>query len=359
MKIYMIAGEASGDLHGANLVKSILKKSPESTIRCWGGDKMESAGAELIKHYRDLAFMGFVEVLLHIRTILKNISFCKKDIEAFQPDVLVLIDYPGFNMRIAEWAKSKGIRVVYYISPQIWAWKQGRVHKIKATVNDMCVVLPFEEDFYKKFDYPVQFVGHPLLDEIQNRDNRERKNIIALLPGSRKQEINAMLPIMMEASKNFKDFEIVVAGAPGQNASFYQPFLEGYNARLEFGKTYEIMQTSKIGLVSSGTATLESGLFKLPQVVCYKGSGISVWIARKIVKIKYISLVNLILDRPAVLELIQQDLTVSKLHEEMDALLYNESRKLAMERDYEELYEKLGGPGASDKTATIVLKSSL
>lgn len=359
MKIYIIAGEASGDLHGSNLVKSILTKAPNTTIHCWGGEKMQAAGAKLIKHYKDLAFMGFVEVLLHIRTIFRNIAFCKKDILAFKPDVLVLIDYPGFNMRIAEWAKSEGIRVVYYISPQIWAWKQGRIHKIKSSVDDMCVVLPFEEDFYKKFDYPVHFVGHPLLDEINTSRTRlgDRSKTIALLPGSRKQEIKAMLPLMLKAASHFPDYRCIIAGAPGQSPSFYEPFLNDKKTELVFGKTYDLLQNSSLGLITSGTATLEAGIFKLPQIVCYKGSKISVWIARQVVKIKYISLVNLILDKPAVLELIQEDFTEDNLKKEMSALLSDSKRTQQLQEEYDVLYEKLGGPGASDKTASVVLKS--
>jgi lipid-A-disaccharide synthase len=358
MRIYIISGEASGDLHGSNLVHEILKKSPDSTIHCWGGELMEKAGAKVVKHYRDLAFMGFIEVLFNLKTILRNIAFCKNDILEFKPDVLVLIDYPGFNLRIAEWAKEQGIRVVYYISPQIWAWKQGRVHKIKKCVDDMCVVLPFEKDFYARFDYNAHFVGHPLLDEIAKDDStRDKQEIIALLPGSRKQEISAMLPIMLKAVENVGDYKCIIAGAPGQTADFYAPFIEGKNVELVFGKTYEVLKTAKAGLITSGTATLEAGLLKLPQVVCYKANKISYIIAKRLVKIKYISLVNLILDKPAVLELIQDDLNVENIRKELDALLNSEMRKKQMAADYAALYERLGGVGASERTATIVLKT--
>jgi lipid-A-disaccharide synthase len=358
MRIYIISGEASGDLHGSNLVLEILKKSPDSTIHCWGGELMEKAGAKVVKHYRDLAFMGFVEVLFNLRTILRNIAFCKKDILEFKPDVLVLIDYPGFNLRIAEWAKEQGIRVVYYISPQIWAWKQGRVHKIKRCVDDMCVVLPFEKDFYTRFNYNAHFVGHPLLDEIAKDDStREKQEIIALLPGSRKQEISAMLPIMLKAVENVGNYKCIIAGAPGMTADFYTPFIAGKNVELVFGKTYEVLKTAKAGLITSGTATLEAGLLKLPQVVCYKANKISYIIAKRLVKIKYISLVNLILDKPAVLELIQDDLNVENIRKELDALLHSDSRKKQMAEDYNALYERLGGVGASERTATIVLKT--
>lgn len=358
MRIYIIAGEASGDLHGSNLVHEILKKSPNSTIHCWGGELMEKAGAKVVKHYRELAFMGFIEVLLNLRTIFRNIAFCKKDVLEFKPDVLVLIDYPGFNLRIAEWAKEQGIRVVYYISPQIWAWKQGRVHKIKKCVDDMCVVLPFEKDFYTRFNYNAHFVGHPLLDEIAKDDStKEKHEIIALLPGSRKQEISAMLPIMLKAVENVGIYKCIIAGAPGMTADFYAPFIAGKNVELVFGKTYEVLKIAKAGLITSGTATLEAGLLKLPQVVCYKANKISYIIAKRLVKIKYISLVNLILDKPAVLELIQDDLNVENIRKELDALLNSESRKKQMAVDYDALYERLGGVGASERTATIVLKT--
>ncbi len=358
MRIYIIAGEASGDLHGSNLVHEILKKSPNSTIHCWGGELMEKAGAKVVKHYRELAFMGFIEVLFNLRTILRNIAFCKKDVLEFKPDVLVLIDYPGFNLRIAEWAKEQGIRVVYYISPQIWAWKQGRVHKIKKCVDDMCVVLPFEKDFYTRFNYNAHFVGHPLLDEIAKDDStKEKQEIIALLPGSRKQEISAMLPIMLKAVENVGNYKCIIAGAPGMTADFYAPFIAGKNVELVFGKTYEVLKMAKAGLITSGTATLEAGLLKLPQVVCYKANKISYIIAKRLVKIKYISLVNLILDKPAVLELIQDDLNVENIRKELDALLNSESRKKQMAVDYDALYERLGGVGASERTATIVLKT--
>ncbi len=358
MRIYIISGEASGDLHGSNLVHEILKKSPESVIHCWGGELMEKAGAKVVKHYRELAFMGFIEVLFNLRTILRNIAFCKKDVLEFKPDVLVLIDYPGFNLRIAEWAKEQGIRVVYYISPQIWAWKQGRVHKIKKCVDDMCVVLPFEKDFYTRFNYNAHFVGHPLLDEIAKDDSApEKQEIIAILPGSRKQEISAMLPIMLKAVENVGDYKCIIAGAPGMTADFYAPFIAGKNVELVFGKTYEVLKTAKAGLITSGTATLEAGLLKLPQVVCYKANKISYIIAKRLVKIKYISLVNLILDKPAVLELIQEDLNVENIRKELDALLNSDSRKKQMAEDYQALHEKLGGIGASERTATIVLKT--
>jgi lipid-A-disaccharide synthase len=366
MKLYIIAGEASGDLHGSNLIKALRAQKQDLHIRCWGGDMMEHAGGELVKHYRDLAFMGFIEVVMNLRTIARNLRFCKEDILAYKPDAIVLIDYPGFNLRIAEWAKEHGIRVFYYISPQIWAWKQNRVHKIKRSVDRMFVVLPFEQDFYKKFDYDVSFVGHPLLDVISEtkkdfahftEENKlSNKPIIALLPGSRKQEIATMLPIMLSVKNDFPNHQFVVAGAPGQAPEFYTPMLQNSDVKLIFGKTYGLLQHAQAGLVTSGTATLEAGLFQLPQVVCYKGSAISYYIAKRLIKIKYISLVNLILDRPAVLELIQNELNTHNIKNELNLLLNDVQRSGKMISDYKELHSKLGGPGASVRVANELLK---
>jgi lipid-A-disaccharide synthase len=359
MRIFIISGEASGDLHGANLVKELKSLSPECIIEGWGGDKMRDVGVKIHKHYRELAFMGFAEVIANIRTIMRNFELCKSTIASFKPDTLVLIDYPGFNLRMAEWAHQRGIRVVYYISPQIWAWKQGRIKKIKKFVDEMCVVLPFEKAYYAKFDMDVHFVGHPLLDEIKKESPiSEKKKVIALLPGSRKQEISTMLPIMLESVKNFPDYKAVIAGAPGQDASFYEPFLKGHNAEIVFGKTYDILKSSSAGLITSGTATLESGIFKLPQIVCYKGNPLSYFIARQLVKIKYISLVNLILDKPAVKELIQYELNIENITKELESLLENPSHKQQIKDDYDTLERALGSGGASRNTAMVVLKKS-
>jgi lipid-A-disaccharide synthase len=359
MRIFIISGEASGDLHGANLVKEIKALSPDCIIEGWGGDKMSDAGVKIHKHYRELAFMGFAEVIANIRTIMRNFDLCKSTIAAFQPDTLVLIDYPGFNLRMAEWAHQRGIRVVYYISPQIWAWKQGRIKKIKKFVDEMCVVLPFEKAYYANFEMDVHFVGHPLLDEIKKESAiLEKKKVIALLPGSRKQEISTMLPIMLEAMKNFPGYTATIAGAPGQDASFYEPFLKGHNAEIVFGKTYDILKSSSAGLITSGTATLEGGIFKLPQIVCYKGNPLSYFIARQLVKIKYISLVNLILDKPAVKELIQYELTVENITKELKSLLENPLHKQQIKDDYDTLERVLGSGGASRNTAMVVLKKS-
>lgn len=367
MKYYIIAGEASGDLHGANLIKALKKEDANADIRFWGGDLMESAGGVLVKHYRDLAFMGFVEVLMNLRTIFKNIKFCKQDIEKFNPDVIIFIDYPGFNMRIATWAKQKGIPTHYYISPQIWAWKENRIKAIKRDVDKMYVILPFEKDFYeKKHNFPVEFVGHPLIDAIHSRkatskedfireNNLDNKPIIALLPGSRKQEISKMLEIMLSVSDNFADYQFVIAGAPSQDYSFYQTFLKKKNVHFVSNKTYDLLSHSYAALVTSGTATLETALFKVPEVVCYKGSRISYEIAKRIITLKYISLVNLIMDKEVVKELIQNQLNTKNLKTELQKLLNSEYRKNLL-HEYDLLEEKLGGTGASEKTAKLVVK---
>lgn len=368
MKYYIIAGEASGDLHGSNLIKALKKEDSSADIRCWGGDLMEKAGGVLVKHYRDLAFMGFVEVLMNLRTIFKNIKFCKQDIEKFNPDVIIFIDYPGFNMRIATWAKQKGIPTHYYISPQIWAWKENRIKAIKRDVDKMYVILPFEKDFYeKKHNFPVEFVGHPLIDAIHSRkatsredfireNNLDNKPIIALLPGSRKQEISKMLEIMLSVSDDFTDYQFVIAGAPSQEYSFYQTFLKKKNVHFVSNKTYDLLSHSYAALVTSGTATLETALFKVPEVVCYKGSRISYEIAKRIITLKYISLVNLIMDKEVVKELIQNQLNTKNLKTELQKLLNSEYQKNLL-HEYDLLEEKLGGIGASEKAARLIAKS--
>ncbi|MCH2230682.1 MAG: lipid-A-disaccharide synthase [Crocinitomicaceae bacterium] len=367
-KIYVIAGEPSGDLHASNMMKAILDEDPTVDFRFWGGDKMADVQHDgLVKHIRDLAFMGFVEVLMNIRTILGNIKFCKKDIETYQPDALVLIDYPGFNLRVAEWAKKRGIKVYYYISPQIWAWKQNRVHKIKKVVDHMFVILPFEQDFYKKFDYNVEYVGHPLLDEISKFDfeciksqfltenQLSEKPIIALLPGSRKQEVSVKLPIMVEALKGFKDYQIVVAGAPTLSADFYASI--DSSITIVFNETYKLLANSDVAVVTSGTATLETALFKVPEVVCYKGSEISYRIAKRLIKVKYISLVNLIMDREVVKELIQKECNPTQIKDEVRRLINDKERSQEIEKDYDLLQNILGGGGASKKVAQSLLKT--
>ncbi len=376
-KIYIISGEASGDLHGSNLLKEFIQQNNESSsplnlqFRFWGGDKMEEAiGHKPIKHFKDLAFMGFVEVLANIRTILGNISFCKKDIESFQPDALLLIDYPGFNLRIAEWAKSKGIKIYYYISPTVWAWKESRVFKIKKAVDHMFVILPFEKPFYDKFNYHVDYVGHPLLDAIQQyrsiqkdrtqfilENNLQTSPIIAILPGSRKQEIRKKLPVMLDAVKDLKEYQIIVAGAPSLDHSFYQEFITSDSVRIVHGKTYDLLSASEAAIVTSGTATLETALLDIPEVVCYKTSKISYSIAKRLVKIKFISLVNLIMDKEVVRELIQDDCTSESIKMELSYVLEGgKSRKRILD-EYQEMKKILGEGGASKKVAQLMLKT--
>jgi lipid-A-disaccharide synthase len=368
MKYYIIAGEASGDLHGSNLMKGIFKEDPNAEIHFWGGDLMQKTGGKLVKHYRDLAFMGFIEVVMNLKTIFNNLKFCKKDILEFKPDVLVFIDYPGFNMRIAKWAKKLEIPTHYYISPQIWAWKENRINAIKRDIDKMYVILPFEKDFYeKKHNYPVEFVGHPLIDAIQNRkktveasfkkeNNLSDKPIIALLPGSRKQEITKMLNEMLSVVDDFKDYEFVIAGAPSQDYEFYKPFLKNKNVHFISNKTYDLLSISHAALVTSGTATLETALFKVPEVVLYKGSTISYQIAKRIITLKYISLVNLIMDAPVVTELIQGKCNKEHIKNELQKLLEENHRKKLLD-DYNTLEEKLGGAGASEKTAKLIVEN--
>lgn len=359
MRYYIIAGEASGDLHGSNLIKSLHVHDAHADVRCWGGDKMEAARATLVKHYRDLAFMGFVEVIKHLGTILNNIKFCKQDILAYKPDVLVLIDYPGFNLRIATWAKKQGIRVCYYISPQIWAWKEGRIEQIRSSVDKMLVILPFEKAFYDKHQYPVTYVGHPLTEVVDEALKKtftplSSRKIIALLPGSRSQEIRKKLPVMLKMVQHFPEYQFVIAQAPGQEAQLYQEMIGAQDVMLLQGQTYSLLQQASAALVTSGTATLETALFGVPQVVCYKGNPVSYWLARKLVKVKYISLVNLILDKQAVTELIQADLNEQRLKNALDELLYNTERKEALQSDYTRLWELLGSEHASDKAARAI-----
>ena len=368
MKYYIIAGEASGDLHGSNLMKAIYKEDPNASIRFWGGDLMQNAGGTLVKHYRELAFMGFLEVVLNLKTILNNIQFCKSDIQAFQPDVIIFIDYPGFNMRIATWAKERKIPTHYYISPQIWAWKENRIKAIKRDVDYMYVILPFEKDFYEvKHHFPVSFVGHPLIDAIHNRKKVDRANfilenkltekpIIALLPGSRKQEITKMLSGMLSIVKDFPDYQFVIAGAPSQDFSFYEPFLKNENVHFISNRTYDLLEVAHAALVTSGTATLETALFKVPEVVCYKGSWVSYQIAKRIITLKYISLVNLIMDKEVVKELIQHDFNSRQLKTELNKILQGAERAKMID-NYNILEEKLGGVGASEKTAHLIVSS--
>ncbi|CAA0207192.1 lipid-A-disaccharide synthase [Tenacibaculum maritimum] len=366
MKYYIISGEASGDLHGSNLMKELYKQDTSAAIRFWGGDLMKQVGGTLVKHYKERAFMGFIEVLANLRKVLGLISFCKKDIADFNPDVIIFIDNSGFNLRIARWAKEAGFKTNYYISPQVWASRAGRVKDIKRDVDKMFVILPFEKEFYKHYGYEVNFVGHPLIDAIADRKQvdeqefrRERglgtKDIIVLLPGSRKQEIKKMLSIMLSLIDDFPKYQFVVAGAPSQPYEFYKEFLEGKEVKFVDNRTYDLLSIANTALVASGTATLETALFKVPQVVCYKGSSISYQIAKRIITLKYISLVNLIMDKEVVKELIQHDFTKENLRMELETILKGEERtRLFLE--YYELEQRLGGKGASQKTAKLIIE---
>lgn len=364
MKYYIIAGEASGDLHGSNLIKELALLDPAAEFRCWGGDLMQARGAMLVKHYRDLAFMGFFEVVANLPTILKNIRFCKADITAWKPDVVIFIDYPGFNLRIASFARKAGFKTVYYISPQIWAWKESRIRTIRRDVDRMLVILPFEKEFYASRGMEVDFVGHPLLDAIDVNDKNpdwkvhheipEEKKVVALLPGSRKQEIRAMLPAMLEATRKRSDICTVIACAPSIQEAFYRQWItESDSVRLVAGETQAVLRNADAALVTSGTATLEAALYGVPQVVAYKGHPVSVWIARKLVKIRFISLVNLIMDAEVVKELIQDQMTAQNLGAELDRLL-QDSHRNRLKAAYLELRQRLGLEGASKKSAKLI-----
>ena len=365
MKYYLVAGEASGDLHGANLMQALKEKDPNAQFRFFGGDKMLAVGGELAKHYAEMAFMGFLEVVTNLRTIKKNMAACKKDIAAWQPDVLILIDFPGFNLRIAEFAKAKGILVCYYISPKVWAWNQKRVLKIKRIVDHLFCILPFEVDFYKSWDMEVDYVGNPLLDAIaafspeanfNQKHNPIGKKIIALLPGSRKQEISRLLPDMLAVAQNFSEYQFIVAGAPTFDQSYYDQYLINSNIPVVFNATYDLLNNAYAALVTSGTATLETAIFEVPQVVLYKGGALSVTIARALVKIKFISLVNLIVNKKIVTELIQADCRVDTITSELEKITRNVLARQEMLDEYKFLLAKLGEPGASERTASLIIK---
>ncbi|WP_224485261.1 lipid-A-disaccharide synthase [Robertkochia aurantiaca] len=367
MKYYIIAGEASGDLHGSNLIKALKETDAEAEFRAWGGDLMQQAGATLVKHYKEQSFMGFFEVLANLPAIFRNIRFCKEDIEAYQPDVIIFIDYSGFNLRIAKWAKPKKFKTFYYVSPQVWASREGRIHAIKRDIDEMFVILPFEKEFYeKKHKYPVNFVGHPLLDAIGDREapdpetfreenQLDKRKIIALLPGSRKQEITNMLGVMLSITEDFPEYQFVIAGAPSQDYEFYESFIGSSNVHFVTGKTYDLLSVSYAALVTSGTATLETAIFKIPQVVCYKGNWISYQIAKRIITLKFISLVNLIMDKEVVKELIQDEMNTKNLKKELGKILEPEVRKRIF-LDYYHLEKKLGGRGASKKAARLIFE---
>ena len=366
MKYYLISGEASGDLHGAHLIAALKKQDPHGVFRAWGGDLMEKEGAHLVKHFKDLAFMGFWEVVRHLPTILKNIRFCKQDILQFQPDVIIYIDYPGFNLRIAQWAKSQKFKNHYYISPQVWAWKESRVQKMKQCLDALYVILPFEKTFFeKKHQFQVHYVGHPLMEYIPSHlknknflseNNLDKdKPLVALLPGSRIQEIKKMLPLFVEVASQFQNHQFVIAGAPSIGRERYTKWIEKTQLKIVYGATYDLLQHSNAALVTSGTATLETALFKVPQLVCYRSSYVSYWIGKQILNLKYISLVNLILNKETVLELIQNECKPKRLEQELKNLL--EFKDKAQQEGYQELFSLLGSGGASDRTASLIWES--
>lgn len=365
MKYYLIAGEASGDLHGANLMKALKEFDPRAEFRFFGGDLMQAQGGTLVKHYADMAYMGFIEVVVNLPAIMKNISFCKQDVIDWQPDVLVLIDFPGFNMRIAEFAKRSGLLVCYYISPKVWAWNQKRVLKIKKSVDHLFCILPFEVDFYKTWGMDVDYVGNPLLDAVaafkpdtdfRSKNQLGEKKIIALLPGSRKQEVSKLLPDMLGVADRFPDHQFVIAGAPSFNAAYYKQYLGDKDIPVLFNSTYDILKNANAAIVTSGTATLETALFHVPQVVVYKSSAVSIFIGRLVIKIRFISLVNLIMDKLVVKELIQQDCTPQSIGNEVDKLVNDKNYRTTMLKNYDELDIKMGEAGASAHTAELIVK---
>ncbi len=368
MKYYIIAGEASGDLHASKLMKGLSKRDATAEFRCWGGAHMEAAGGMIVKHYRELAFMGFQEVILNIRTIFHNIRFCEDDINAWNPDAVILVDYPGFNMRIAKFSKAKGYKVFYYISPQVWAWKKHRVHKLHQNTDLAFVVMPFEKEFHAKHGYQVEFTGHPMpdsmdldsaIDELAFRKTYHlgEKPIIALIPGSRKQELHRILPHMLKLTERFKDFQFVIAGVPTLSEKFYTKMIKNYPVKVVFGQTYDLLRVSRAAAVKSGTVTLETAMLGVPQVVCYRFSFLSALVAWMVVHVKYISLVNLILDRKAVAELIQYKFTSESLSRELAPLLHEGEARSKMLNDYKELLTRVGPPGASDRAAAIMIKN--
>ncbi len=372
MKYYIIAGEASGDLHGANLMAALLKTDKDATFRFWGGDLMSEYGGAPVKHYKDMAFMGFIKVILNIRQIYKNIKHCKADITQYNPDIIILIDYAGFNLQIAEFAH-KNYKVHYYIAPKIWAWKTSRVKKIKKYVHRIYSILPFEPEFYKKYGYNVDYVGNPINDAIAKRPDANQtfdefttkhklndKPIIALLSGSRKQEIKLMLPVMIEVSKFYPGYQFIIAGAPGIDTELYNSIIGEINIPIIYNQTYQILSQSKAALVTSGTATLETALLNVPQVVCYYTNiGDTLYkIGRKyIMKIEWLSLVNLILNKEAVKELIQHTFKKEYLIKELNLLLNDESYRELMLNNYDELRNRVDTPGTSEITANLIYKA--
>ncbi len=369
MKYFIVSGEASGDLHGANMIKALKKLQPDAEFVGWGGDLMQKEGLRLTKHYKELAFMGFWEVLKNIRTIIKNIRLCKSQIQAEYPDAVIFIDYPGFNLRMAKFAHKQGYKTLYYISPTVWAWKESRIKTIKKYVDRLFVILPFEQQFYAERGCEVEFVGHPLIDAVEDfKQNKaisakefrakyslSAQPIVALLPGSRKQEINKKLPLMLEVAKKHTNFQFVVAGAPGLDKSYYEEVLQGNSIKIIYNDTYNLLNNAYAGLITSGTATLETALFNVPQVVVYQAGKISYSIAKRLVNIKYISLVNLILDKEVVTELIQHDLTVENLEKEFQKII-DKAHREKMLNEYQQLKELCGGVGASENIARGIVK---
>ena len=368
MKYYLIAGETSGDLHGANLIKALKVEDKEATFRILGGDRMEiEADQKALIHTSEMAFMGFVEVAKNILTIAKNLKTVKNDLLKERPDTLILIDFPGFNMKIASFAKQQGIRVCYYISPKVWAWNQSRVHKIKKVVDHLFCILPFEVDFYKQYNFKVDYVGNPLLDAIDayhfnpnfRSDNKlNEKPIIALLPGSRKMEIDRILPEMVGLFYLFPAHQLVIAGAPNFERNYYEQYFGELNIPVVFDQTYDLLKNAEAAVVTSGTATLETGILKVPQVVVYKANPLSIFIAKLVIKVKFISLVNLINNFLSVRELIQKECTTMDIADELDELINKKDHRASVMENYEILAEKLGTPGASEKTAKLIVKYS-
>jgi len=366
MKYYVIAGEKSGDLHAANLIKKIKIKDPNGVFRGFGGDDMHKQGVEIIKHYKEMAFMGFLEVVKNLNSIFKYINLCKTDIATFKPDVIILVDYPGFNMRIAEYAYKNNFKVFYYISPKIWAWNTQRAYKIKKFVDRMFVIFPFETNFYKKFNFKVDYVGNPLLDAIaqfkpsqnffENNNINADKPIIAVLPGSRKQELQHILPQLKEVFKKFPDYQFIIGGVSTLNPTYYKELLDDTDIKIVYDQTYDLLSHAVAGLIKSGTSTLEAALFNVPQVVCYKASNFSYQIAKRLIKVKYISLVNLVADKKVVTELIQDDLNPTLIATELEKILPGRNERHLMEEEYKNLKLLLGNAGASEKAATLMLE---
>jgi lipid-A-disaccharide synthase len=374
MKYYIIAGEASGDLHASNLMCELKKLDLHAEFRFWGGDLMAQQGGTLVRHYRDTAYMGVWEVLINLKSIFGNLNECSEDILRYRPDVVILVDYPGFNLRIANFAHNRGFRVFYYISPKIWAWNRGRVKRIQKWVDKMFTILPFETDFFARYKVPVAYSGNPLLDAIHNRKFKDEsrhdflnrhelpdKPIVAVLAGSRKQEIDRLLPDMLEMTRKFPNHQFVIAGAPSFSGTDYESYLpKDKHVKVVFGETYALLQRARAAIVTSGTATLEAALLNCPQVVCYKmwGGAFTHFMAKKvIIKVPFISLVNLIVDREVVTELFQQEMNPQNLKEELEKLLFDDSVRNRMLADYDELRQIMGGPGSSQKTARLMWQS--